>query len=83
MKTVLITGCSSGIGFASAREMAGAFERTVPAIAYEVRLSPAGDVYWLERRGEEVVRSDVEPGTSISQRTWVRLLSMLPIEPLL
>ena len=68
---------------AMAREIAGAFEHAIPALAYEVRLSPARDLYWLESRGERVVRIDVEPGTSFLQRAGVKVLSILPIEQLL
>jgi cardiolipin synthase C len=66
-----------------AHGIASAFDTEVPAVAYEVKLSPSGDLYWLERRGDQRVRFDVEPGTSVSQRAGVRLLSILPIEGLL
>ena len=66
-----------------AREIASAFEREVPAAAYEVKLSQSGELYWLERRGDQVLRMDTEPGTSALQRAGVRFLSMLPIERLL
>lgn len=68
---------------AMAREIAAAFEREVPAVAYEVKLSPSGELYWLERRGDQILRMDIEPGTSAAQRAGVRFLSMLPIERLL
>ena len=68
---------------ALARRLATLFDQTVPGIAYEVRLSPSGDVQWLERRGEDLVLHDVEPGTTLGQRALVRLLSWLPIEYLL
>ena len=53
------------------------------ASAYEVRLSDAGKLYWIERREGESVRHDTEPGTSFWQRLEVWLMSMLPIDWLL
>jgi putative cardiolipin synthase len=53
------------------------------ASAYEVRLSDAGQLYWIERREGERVRHDTEPGTSFWQRLEVWLMSILPIEWLL
>jgi putative cardiolipin synthase len=60
-----------------------AFQRRIPASAYEVRLSDSGQLYWVERREGEWVRHDTEPGTSFGQRVEVWLMSMLPIEWLL
>jgi cardiolipin synthase C len=65
---------------AMAREIAAAFDRAIPANSYHLRLSPSGELYWLERRGERVLRADVEPGTGFWQRVGVWLLSRLPIE---
>ena len=66
-----------------ARKIRAVFERQVPADSYEVRLSPSGDLYWLERRGDAVLRHDAEPGTRFWQRAGVWLLSLLPIESFL
>ncbi|MDX5446677.1 MAG: phospholipase D family protein [Zoogloeaceae bacterium] len=66
-----------------AREVATAFETSIPAYAYEVRLSDSGRLYWLERTPEGVLRHDFEPGTDPLQRFGIRLLSILPIEWLL
>ncbi len=60
-----------------------AFDQSIPISAYEVRLSDAGEVYWLERRDGKLIRHDTEPGTSFWQRAGVSLLSALPIEWLL
>lgn len=68
---------------AMAREMAAVFDRDVPANAYEVQLSDAGQLVWIERRDGVLRRHDTEPGTSFWQRAGVRFLSMLPIEGLL
>jgi cardiolipin synthase C len=68
---------------ALAEGMRAKLHRSAPARAYEVRLSPGGDLYWLERTGGKTVRHGTEPGTTRSQRAAVRLLSLLPIEWLL
>jgi cardiolipin synthase C len=66
-----------------AQKMEVALSRRFLASAYEVRLSDAGKLYWIERREGESVRHDTEPGTSFWQRLEVWLMSMLPIEWLL
>jgi putative cardiolipin synthase len=68
---------------AMAREIRAAFDREIPAGSYEVCLSQAGDLCWLERRGKVALRWDVEPKTTFWQRTGVRFLSLLPIEAFL
>ena len=68
---------------ALAQKIEAAFNEAMPANAYEVRVSNAGKLYWLARRGEQVVRHDTEPGTRAMQRFGVWLMSMLPIEWLL
>lgn len=57
-----------------------AFGTSVPQRAYEVVLTPAGDLAWIERDGARTVTHDIEPGTSRLSRTAIRLLSKLPIE---
>lgn len=68
---------------ALAQKIAAVFDGRVPEEAYQVRLSEAGELYWIERRGAQQVRYDTEPGTGFWQRAGVRLLSLLPIEWLL
>lgn len=68
---------------ALARQMTAVFDRDVPANAYEVQLSDAGQLVWIERRDGVLLRHDTEPGTSFWQRAGVRFLSVLPIEGLL
>lgn len=55
----------------------------IPRRAYEVRLTPAGELVWIERVGGREARHSSEPGTSPLQRAWVKILSLLPIEWLL
>lgn len=66
-----------------AQKIEARFNNRVPVEAYEVRLSDTADLYWIERRGDEAVRHDSEPGTSYWQRTGIWFLSLLPIEWLL
>jgi putative cardiolipin synthase len=66
-----------------ARRIAAAFDDRIGSVAYEVRLSDDGDLYWLEYQDKEWVRHDTEPGTSFPGRVGVWLLSLLPIEWLL
>jgi putative cardiolipin synthase len=68
---------------ALAQRIAAAFDSSIPANAYAVRLSDTGELYWIERRGEQLVRHDTEPGTSFWQRAGIWFLSLLPIEWLL
>ncbi|EKU79517.1 putative cardiolipin synthase [Massilia sp. UYP32] len=58
-------------------------DRTLPTRAYEVKLDDRGSVIWLERRGDQVIRHEKEPGTSWFKRAAVRALSWLPIDWLL
>jgi putative cardiolipin synthase len=68
---------------ALAQRIAAAFNSSIPANAYEVRLSDTGELYWIERREGTWGRHDTEPGTSFWQRAGVWFLSLLPIEWLL
>jgi len=68
---------------ALAQTIAEAFVTTIPANAYEVRLSDTGKLYWIERQDGMRVRHDTEPGTSFWQRAGVWFLSLLPIDWLL
>jgi putative cardiolipin synthase len=66
-----------------AQRIAVAFDSSIPANAYEVRLSDTGELFWIKRRGEQLVQHDTEPGTSSWQCAGVWFLSLLPIEWLL
>ena len=66
-----------------ARAMAQAFEQTIPAGAYEVRLDAGGALVWIERTPSGERRYATEPGTGVLKRLTVGLLSVLPIEWLL
>lgn len=68
---------------ALAQQIADAFNGIILANAYEVRLSDAGQLYWIERREGELVRHNAEPGTSFWQRTGIWFISLLPIDWLL
>jgi len=62
-----------------ATQLSQAFDRDIPSVAYEVRLSADGGLEWME--GD--VRHTSEPGASLLRRMWVNVLSILPIEWLL
>lgn len=66
-----------------ARQLNKTLDESMPETAYEVRLDENGKLYWLERTGGRVRRHEQEPGTTVWQRTGVRLLSFLPIDWLL
>jgi putative cardiolipin synthase len=67
-----------------AQALATALDDSIAAgRSYEVRLSDRGDLYWLERRGTEVVRHDTEPRTTFWQRAGIGFVQWLPIEWLL
>jgi putative cardiolipin synthase len=66
-----------------ARRIADVLNVSVPTAAYQVQLADTGELYWTERVDGELVRHDVEPGTTAWQRAVVFLLSLLPLEPLL
>ena len=48
-----------------------------------MRLDDAGELHWIDPRGQPPVRHDTEPGTTALERAAVWLLSLLPIEWLL
>lgn len=62
-----------------AQEMDRVFRTIIPHHAYEVHLSKDGDLYWTSQG----VRYDTEPGSTMWRRAMVRVMSWLPIEPLL
>ena len=66
-----------------ARVVEQGFAEAISKQAYEVRLEANGSLVWIERRGGEIIRHTTEPGTTISRRILVKLLSYLPIEWLL
>ena len=68
---------------ALATRLGETLDRTLPTRAYEVELDEQGSVIWLERRGEQVIRHEKEPGTSWFKRAAVKALSWLPIDWLL
>lgn len=63
--------------------VAQAFDKEVPAHAYEVELAEGGGLRWRERLDHSSLLHDREPGMSIPQRAGVWLLAHLPIEWLL
>ena len=68
---------------AIAGTMAEAFTASIPAGAYQVRLSDAGKLQWVEQRDGRQIVHDEEPDTGFWLRAFVAVLSVLPIEWLL
>jgi cardiolipin synthase C len=68
---------------ALAQQVQQTFDARVPQVAYEVRLSDTGHLYWIEQRKGRLVRYDTEPGTTFWSRAFLWFLSRLPIESLL
>ena len=68
---------------AIAQAIADAFASIIPARAYQVRLSAAASLQWVEQRDGEEVVYDREPRAGFALRAFVGMLSMLPIEWLL
>ena len=69
---------------AMAQRMSAVLDKQIPVRAYEVRLSPEGELRWLERSAAGVETwHDSEPGATWFQRGSVGLMSLLPIDWLL
>ncbi|MNT37908.1 Cardiolipin synthase C [compost metagenome] len=66
-----------------AQRIESTFASVIPQAAYQVKLDETGKLYWLERRGEEVIRYDTEPNTSWLRRLGIWFLQILPIESML
>jgi putative cardiolipin synthase len=66
-----------------ARQIGAAFDTTIPKVAYEVRVTPKGELEWIDRTPDGMTRFDVEPGASPGRRSLVEFYSVLPIEWLL
>ena len=68
-------------------ELAGAIsstlDRTLPSRAYEVRLTPRGDLEWVEHTSQGEVLYHHDPKTGFFKRLMNRILGWLPIEGLL
>lgn len=59
------------------------FTERMPMQAYELQLSPAGRLYWLERKPGHIIRHEHDPYTTRMQRLSMRFFSWLPIDWLL
>lgn len=60
-----------------------AFDDRIPAQAYEVELTPRGELQWVERQAQSETVYHKEPGTSGWRRFCVKVMSFLPIDWLL
>ncbi|WP_308318793.1 phospholipase D family protein [Marinobacter sp. F4206] len=59
------------------------FEERLASVAYEVVLDDDGDLQWIERNGDEVIRHSHDPEAGAFKRGMVFVFSLLPIEGLL
>lgn len=66
-----------------AQKISDVIDGDIPASTYEVRLNDDGNIYWVEQQNGKKIYHDKEPQSSFWKRTWVYLLSILPIEWLL
>ena len=66
-----------------AGQLSSQLDSKLPDAAYQVRLTPAGDLEWVEREGGRETIYTTEPGTGGLRRLWVDFLKVLPIESLL
>lgn len=66
-----------------AQLMEDQFEEQARIAAYELVLDDDGDLQWIERNGDKVIRYSHDPGVGLFKRMLVSLFSFLPIESLL
>ncbi|MGR4867695.1 phospholipase D family protein [Variovorax sp. LARHSF232] len=67
-----------------ANRLSSQLDNHLPNAAYLVRLTPQGQMEWIERGADGLeTRYTTEPGTSGMRRLWVDFLEVLPIESLL
>ena len=66
-----------------AGRLSALFDGALADTAYELRLSPAGDIEWIERTAAGEVRHATTPETGVLRRLWIGFLALLPIEWLL
>jgi putative cardiolipin synthase len=66
-----------------ARRIEAAFDTRIVLAAYEVRMSDAAELVWIERDGAHNQTRTIEPGTTAWDRGLINFLSVLPIDWLL
>ena len=66
-----------------AGRLSALFDGALGDAAYELRLTPAGEIEWVERTAAGEVRHATTPETGVLRRMWVGFLALLPIEWLL
>lgn len=73
-----------GVAFSDegmARDLAQEYQKlTSPAISYALRLTPQGQIVWLDRQGDVDKKWTKEPESTLWQRLLVNMLGLLPIE---
>jgi len=66
-----------------AGRLSALFDSALADTAYELRLTPAGEIEWIERTAAGEVRHGTTPETGMLRRLWIGFLALLPIEWLL
>jgi putative cardiolipin synthase len=66
-----------------AARLSALFDNALADTAYELRLTPAGEIEWIERTAAGEVRHATTPETGVLRRLWIAFLALLPIEWLL
>lgn len=66
-----------------AQKISDVIDGEIPVNTYEVQLNDEGELTWVEQQGDEHIYHDTEPQSNALTRTWINLLSNLPIEWLL
>lgn len=67
-----------------AGQLSSQLDSALPNAAYQVRLTPQGELEWTEQEADgKQTTFTSEPGTSGLRRLWVDFLKILPIESLL
>lgn len=59
------------------------FNTDAHSTAYEVKLDEDGNLYWVEKNGEEMIIHHDEPGMTMMKQALLSVLSVLPIDWLL
>lgn len=59
------------------------FDTGVPESAYRLEIDADGDIDWIEKRGDQIIRHEHEPGAGPLKRGTAWFFSLMPIEWLL
>ncbi|HHU93618.1 MAG TPA: phospholipase D family protein [Alcaligenaceae bacterium] len=64
-----------------AQQVSTIFNDKVPYSSYQLELNKQGKIIWLEKKDDgTTITHTTEPGTHLFNRSWLKFLSVLPIE---